>query len=243
VCNRFDYGLDNDQDFFNLLRDIPNRKNVYIMGNTMIENIYSKQLKNVDIGNFIIKPLGINTISYGLEKKYNVTDEDKYFIPVYHNETLFMDLSKKMNELGIKNNNGIRFKNHISDLLEYKGIICIPYAWSTIAFFEVLQLGLIYFIPSISFLIEMSKTPNFWFQPPYNADPNRLATSEWYCNDHKGLLIYFDSWDDLLIKLKTTNYEEQTRKILNYANLHSINTLMRWENIITDYKLKHSITE
>lgn len=240
VCNRFDYAVEGDQLFYDLLRSIPSRKNVYIAGNTHIENIYSKQLRNVDITYNVIKPLGKNLISKDLFKKHSAEDEFKFFIPVYENETKFMNLSQKANELGIKNNNGERFKNHVSDLLEYKGIICLPYAWSTIIFFEVMQLGIIYFIPTPRFLIEMSQSQQYyiqryWFQPPYNGDPNLLNAAEWYCDEHKDLIIYFDSWEDLQEKIKTTDYEKQTKKILEYAENHSHITLTKWNNIITNY--------
>ena len=240
VCNRFDYQVEGDELFYDLLRSIPNRKNVYIAGNTQIENIYSKQIRNVDITNEVIKPHCKNLVSSHLFKTYNPEDEDKFFIPTYENETKFMNLSQKANELGIKNNNGERFKNHVSDLLEYKGIICLPYAWSTIIFFEVMQLGIIYFIPTPRFLLELSKSDKYliqryWFQPPYNRDENLLKAAEWYCDEHKDLIIYFDSWEDLQEKIKTTDYTNQTKKILEYAEKHSQITLSKWNNIITDY--------
>jgi hypothetical protein len=240
VCNRFDYAVEGDQLFYDLLRSIPNRKNVYIIGNTQIENIYSSHLRNVNITNEVIKPNGKNNISQRQFKTYNMENEEKFFIPVYENETKFMDLSKKANELGIKNNNGKRFDNHISDLLEYKGIICLPYAWSTITFFEIMQLGIIYFIPTPRFLVELSMSnqyfkQRYWFQPPYNGDPNLLRVAEWYCDEHNDLIIYFDSWEDLQEKVKTTDYENQTKKILEYAEKHTEITLTKWNNIITDY--------
>jgi hypothetical protein len=241
VCNRFDYNVEGDEQFYDLLRSIPSRKNTYIIGNTMIENVYSKQYRNVDITNEIIKPLGKNIISQGLYKKHSKDDEMKFFIPVYENETKFMDLFKKANDLGIKNNNGERFKNHISDLLEYKGIICLPYAWSTITFFEVMQLGIIYFVPTPRFLIEMSKSSNYlrqryWFQPPYyNGNSSLLLNAEWYCEEHKDLLVYFDSWEDLKVKVNTTDYDGQTKKILEYAEKHSSQTLSKWNGIIEEY--------
>jgi len=245
VCNRFDYNVEGDQGFYNLLRSIPSRKNTYIAGNTMIENIYSKQLRNVDITDTIIRPLGKNIISQGLYKKHNIDDEMKFFIPVYENETKFMNLSQKANELGIKNNNGERFKNHISDLLEYKGIICLPYAWSTITFFEIMQLGIIYFVPTPRFLMEMAKSSTFlkqvyWFQPPYNDNILLLLKAEWYCQEHKDLLVYFDSWEDLREKVNTTDYENKTKKILEYAEKHSSDTLSKWNHIISEYTKNNS---
>lgn len=246
VCNRFDYAVEGDTLFYELLRTIPNRNNVYIIGNTQIENIYSKQIRNVDITDEIIKPLGKNLISDHLFKRHNPEDEFIFFIPVYENETKFMNLSQKANELGIKNNNGDRFKNHVSDLLEYKGIICLPYAWSTITFFEVMQLGIIYFIPTPRFLVEMSRSnqyfrQQYWFQPPYNADPQLLRAAEWYCDEHKDLIVYFDSWEDLQEKVKTTDYESQTQKIIEFAQQHATYTLSMWNNIIIDYTSKNDI--
>jgi hypothetical protein len=242
VCNRFDYAVEGDQTFYDLLRSIPNRKNVFICGNTRIENIYSKQLRKVDINDLIIKPLGKNLVSEHLYKTYRRGDEEeKFFVPVYENETKYMNLCEKLNEMGIKNNNRERFKDPISNLLDYKGVVCIPYAWSTITFFEVMQLGIVYFVPSVSFLIEMSQTrqpggrQSLWFQPPFNKDPQILKMAEWYCEEHKDLLVYFDSWEDLQEKIKTTDYEKQTQKILDFAKKHEVTILSQWNAILDNY--------
>lgn len=237
VCNRFDYGIEDDQLFNDLLRSIPSRKNVYITGYTYIENIYSKQLRNVDITDVVIKPLGKNIISDGLKKTYH-NQEDIFYVPFYENETKFMNLSEKLTNMEIQNKCE-RF-SHVSKLLEYKGIICLPNAWSILTFFEVMQLGIIYFVPTQRFLVEMSNSneyliQRYWFQVPYNGDPNLLKASEWYCDEHNDLIIYFDSWEDLQEKIKTTDYEKQTQKILEYAEKHSYVTLTKWNNIITDY--------
>jgi hypothetical protein len=238
ICNRFDYAIQHeiiDPEFYSLLRDIPNRKNVYIIGNAIIEQIYAKQIKNVDVGNLVIKPLGKNSISENMFKTYNETDNEIFYIPPYHNETKLMNLSQKLHSIGI-NNRRERFPNHISDLLEYKGCICIPYAWSTIVFFERLQLGLVTFIPTIRFLIELFHSGNWWFQPPFNIHyPQHLVLSEWYCQEHENLFVFFDSWDDLTDKIKNTNYIEKTEIILDFAKKHENDVLSKWNGIIDDY--------
>jgi hypothetical protein len=229
-----------DPEFYELLRDIPNRPNVYIFGYTEIEHLYSFHVKRVDIGKTLIKPVGKNVKSKNLQKIYDSNTSDIFYVPTYHNETLYMNLSQKLDTLGIQNSGQVRFQ-HVSDLLKYKGIICIPYAWSTLTFFEVMQLGVVYFVPSISFLIQLSQTPGmdrFWFQPPYNYDPTLLKAAEWYCDDFSDILVYFDSWEDLVKKVKTTDYEVQTQKILNCARAHLMNTLSGWNRIIEDYNQK-----
>jgi len=192
--------------------------------------------KNVDIGNLIIKPSGKNLKSINSQKNYNNKITNKFYVPVYHNETILLNLSEKLKSLNI-DNECKRF-SHISDLLQYQGVICIPYAWSTLTFFEMLQLGLITFIPTERFLIELFKTGYYWFQPPFNINnPGLLKLSEWYCNEHKDILVFFDSWDDLQIKIKTTDYEEKTKTILNFAKKHHDNTLTLWNNIINNYNI------
>ena len=235
VCNRFDYGIESDTEFFNLIRSVKDRKNVYIFGNTFIENIYSVNVKNIDIGNFIIKPLGKNKISDFMYKTYSDDEPDVFYVPPFQNETVLLNLSEKLESLGIENKCA-KFENHISELLGYKGIICIPYAWSTIEFFERLQLGLVTFIPTERFLIELFNQGKYWFQPPFHIDhPELLQVSEWYTVEYKDFMVYFDSWDDLKMKIKNTNYKEKTKTILNYAKLHEKETLERWNHVLNDY--------
>jgi hypothetical protein len=221
-----------DPEFYALLRDIVNRPNVRIFGNATIENIYSTQIKGVDVGDFIIKPIGKNMQSANLTKTYRPDDPNIFYIPPYHNETKLMNLSEKLKGLGIENRCE-RFANHISELLEYKGSICIPYAWSTIVFFERLQLGIVTFIPTPRFLIELFKTGNWWFQPPFNIEhPETLVLSEWYCPEHADLFVFFDSWADLQEKINTTDYAAKTRTIVDFAEKHEKECLGRWTSVI-----------
>jgi hypothetical protein len=239
VCNRFDYAIlpeQYDPEFYQLLRDIPNRPNVFIFGNTMIENIYSSQIKKVSIGDFIIKPLGKNSISENQYKTYSADEKEVFYLPPYHNETKLMKLSDKLHSIGI-DNRCERFPNHISDLLEYKGVVCIPYAWSTIVFFERLQLGLVTFIPTPGFLIELFHTGDWWFQPPFNIKyAQNLILSEWYCPENEDMFVFFSSWDDLKYKIKNTNYERKTKLILDFAKKHEEDVLRKWHSIINQYE-------
>jgi hypothetical protein len=246
VCNRFDYEIGSehgDPEFYQLLRDIPNRKNVFIFGYTMIENVYSTQVKNVNFGDFIIKPCGKNIKSIDTYKTYTQTQlnasgsietPNKFYVPVYHNETILMNLPEKLKQLDI-DTDCKRF-SHITDLLEYQGVICIPYAWSTFAFFEMLQLGIVAFVPTIRFLIEIFHTGNYWFQQPfYIQQPEILKLSEWYCAEHKELLVFFDSWEDLQEKVKTIDYETKTQTILDFSKKHHDEMLSRWNTILEKY--------
>ena len=235
VCNRFDYYMfpeSNDDEFYELLRTIPQRNNVFIIGNTMIENYHSTK-RNVDIGNLVIKPIGKNYNPDNLTKVYTDNNEysNKFYIPPYYNETVYMNLSTHLTNIGINNYCG-RFKDH-AELVQYKAIITIPYAWSTIAYFERLQLGMVQFIPSIQFLIELYKKGNFIFQPPFDVNkPELLKLSEWYADVNADLVVFFDSWSDLMDKVNTTNYELKTYVILKYAHNLEMDSLNNWQRIL-----------
>jgi hypothetical protein len=235
VCNRFDYAnrgcLDcefPDQEYYNLIQSAKTRPKTFIIGYTAFENFYAKYVRGVDIGNAVIKPTGCITDVYN---KYTETivenKNNKIFIVPYHNETNMMNLSKKMSELNIDNYCG-KYNGPL-DLLSYKGVVHIPYAWSNLALFEGLQLGIVYFIPSIKFYIELSKQKNFWLQDAYCI--NYIKLSEWYCDDFKDVFICFDSWNDLQYKILHTNYEKHKSYIHGIAQNHRTDTLNKWKNI------------
>ena len=242
VCNRFDYCdtasrdcLFPDQEYFDLIRGAKQRKNVDIMGYTKFENYYAKHMRSIDIGDKIMKPNGLlseKVWDYKINKNRQIDGKyarDLFFVPPYHNDKIMMNVSKKLNELGINNFNG-RYNGPL-ELSEFKGVIHIPYAWSNLALFEALQLGIIYFIPSQQFMKELCKKSNFFFSPPFHAD--LLHLSEWYDKDNEEVFVYFDSWDDLQIKVNTTNYQEKRNIIYEFGQKHKDITLTKWKALLT----------
>lgn len=236
ICNRFDYydseSLDcnfPDEEYYNLIKNAKTKKNIVIAGYTQFENYYAKNIKNIDIGDLIIKPIGkISKIYDNLNKTILNNKKNLYVVPQYHNETIMMNLSEKLKELNILNYNG-RYNGPL-DLQEFKGVIHIPYAWSNLALFESIHLGIQYFIPSINFLCEIKKDKNFWFQPPFNVD--MLNLSEWYSTDNQEIFVYFDSWEDLIYKI---NIDRDKEILINFGKNHETKYLNMWEKIITHY--------
>ena len=151
-----------------------------------------------------------------------------FFIPPYHNDTIMMNLSEKIKELGYNSYSGKY--NGPMDLLNYKAVIHIPYAWSNLAFFEMFSLGIVYFIPTIKFLNLLKKEKDFFWSPPYIE--SLLNLSEWYNSEHKDLLIYFDSWEDLVLKIESLKYGEHKLKLKKYGKILEINTLNKWKLLI-----------
>jgi len=236
VCNRFDY-RDNqsldcifpDKEYYELIRSALLRPNVLIFGYTKFENFYANILKNVFIGNLVIKPIGKvspiyeNFIETIIDNKTNL-----FFVPPYHNDKIMIDLSSILTNNGILNYTG-KYNGPL-DLINFKGIIHIPYAWSNLALFEGINNGIIYFIPSIAFLMELKKNNNFFWSPPYND--NWIKLSEWYCKEHSEIFVYFDSWEDLKIKTKTLDYTNKKNVILSFGKKHHELYLKMWSKLL-----------
>jgi hypothetical protein len=217
-----------DEEYYNLIREAKNRPNTVIAGYTQFENYYAKHIKNVDIGDLIIKPLGGISNIYNNFIESDVLDKsEKFLVPTYNNDKLF-EVSEKLTSLGIPNYNG-RYHGPL-DIIKFKGVVHIPYAWSNLALFEGLSQGVIYFIPSYKFLLKIKINNIFFWSPPFKN--NLLHLSEWYGPGLSEVLIYFDSWDDLKNKIDTTNYNLHKIKIKEFSLKHQEKYLNIWKNIL-----------
>lgn len=240
ICNRFDYANQPavgfpDQEYYNLINDAKNRPNVAVIGYTPFENYYVNHIKKLSIGNECIKPIGKigniyqNWISTSISNKKNT-----FVIGPYHNDNIMINLKAKVESLGA----GVAVYNGRydgpNDLAEFGGVIHIPYAWSNLALFEGIQLQVPYFIPSLKFIKELIRQPklgcNFFWSPPFDA--GLMELSEWYCKDFADAFIYFDSWEDLRNKLRSTNLNHHRERLRRIGDEHEKNMLGRWRKLL-----------
>lgn len=231
VCNRFDYydsatsdGSFPDEEYYNYFRNLPD--NYKVFSYTSFEYIYAREHRNVDFGDKCIKPIGVRdnilkTSSIPAEIKKSET----FFMPYYINDGIY---ENKVRELGINLFKG-RY-NGANDLKDFKAIIHIPYAWSNLSLFENLQNEMIYFIPSIKFLLQLAEHKEFYWTPPF--DIPHLKDCEWYLPEHEELFVYFDTWDDLKEKLFNTDYDEIKSKIRRFNVRHKQENLSKWKDAI-----------
>lgn len=240
VSNRFDYSdaasFDcefPDQEYYDLIRSIPLRQNVKIFANTIFEYKYAQKYKNVNIGDRVIKPCAFAApTDEPAVIPDNINKSNTFFLLAYHNETLFTNMKEKCDGFGIPTFNG-RFGNY-DELKAMKGIIHIPYAWSTFALFENLSMGIVYLIPSKEFLLKLLYQDNFFWQDAYGVRDGFLDISEWYLPEHKNLFAYFNSWEHLkqLTLENDTFYHNKKQQILVFSEQHIKNTITKWKEAI-----------
>lgn len=235
ICNRFDYydgaSLDcqfPDQEYYQLFRNAIHQPNVTVVAYTPYEHFYAQQ-KKVNTGTLTIKPCSEpNNFVKQSSIPNTVNKSETFFIPPYHNDTIFCNLANICSQLGVPTYNG-RYSGP-GDIKDFKGVIHLPYAWSNLALFENLANGLPYFIPSERFALELSRRGNYFFS---NLSALTIKYSEWYLPEHKDIFVYFDSWQDLAYKIKTTDYVALRKKLKSFAENHRASMLNKWKSVFT----------
>jgi hypothetical protein len=235
VCNRFDYcdSISNDCNFpdleyYDIFRKAIDNKRVKIFSYTQFEHEYAEKYRNIIWKPNVIKPCSFET--HELIKSAfppEIKKEHTFFVSRYHNDMVF--LKDKCRSLNIPIYAGEYYG--IEDLVNIKGIIHIPYAWSNLALFENWAIGNVYFIPTKRFLFELLNQGNFFWSPPFLQE--YINSSEWYLPEHEDLFIHFDSWRQLK-KLTDDNQllVETKQKISEFNKLHTEKTLGQWKDAI-----------
>ncbi|MDR3550946.1 MAG: hypothetical protein P4L31_06040 [Candidatus Babeliales bacterium] len=234
ICNRFDYcdqgSLDcrfPDAEYYDLIRKAAHKKNVSIVGYVAYEHFYAKS-KGVDTGDLIIKPCGtLEGTTRNSQESYiskNIKKNNTFFIPPRLEPHQVNHLISKCKQLGIDTYCGSY--NGPADLKDFKGVINFPYAWSNLALFENIQLGLPIFVPTVRFLNELAGSRESHLYRFFTFA--NFEYSEWYCPEHKDIFIYFDSWQDLQKKAQTIDFIALKEKTKAFGMRHKQEMLNRW---------------
>ncbi len=237
ICNRFDYadystaqGKFPDKEYYDLFRAATHQPNVKIIGYTPYEHVYARA-RGIDTGTLTIKPLGSQ--EKGIRDKHEtsipatVNKSETLFIYPRLNGTELNHVIKKCTELGLKTYSG-RY-NGPNDLTDFKGIIYFPYAWSNLAVFENMQRGIVHFIPSEKFIKQMVRE----HAPVKYITLDSFNLIEWYREENRPYLVYFDSWEDLKIKT-SKDYTQMSLAIKQFAQEHRKTMLDRWQMVFND---------
>jgi len=230
VCNRFDYahgrgGEDRfpDREYYNLIRQATQQKNVRIIAYTPFEHEYMRR-KGIEMGTRTIKPLG---------RKEEVIPDFKSAVPAEVNagESLFIfprldggqinRVKRDCAAVGIQTWSGVY--NGPEDLKQFKGVLFFPYAFSNLALFENFQRGVVHFVPTRRFLTQLGFIRG--------GMHGNLQWSEWYFNEYANYLVFFDSWADLKHKMQSVDYDAMKPKIRSFGQQHRSVMIEDWKKL------------
>ncbi len=241
ICNRFDFGITGDIEYYTLFKEALSNPNVQIIGYTQYEAYYVKQKCGVNVDK-IIKPTGfakpVRTHPTHTKVPKNIVKEREMFLPYYFNEKSL----KITNNLRINNISFYHGRYQGSDdIIDFKGVIHIPAVMSNFFLFENVANGLIHFIPSKKFYIQLTKQHGFTFLFWHNSFSKPIYTDifahcEWYAKEHQNFFVYFDSWEDLAEKIKTTDYIKKSTAARDFATINYNKTLTAWRDVFNAVK-------
>jgi len=233
VCNRFDYAMQDQLEYNELIQKVSRGSEfidrVKIIPYSDYERIYCGA-KLVRVREPTLQPYG--KVS-GTKIFNGQVDDDKIikldtsgmfapknetvFISFYHNDNGFLPLKDILKQNGISVAGG-EFRC-IEDLQDYKCTVTIPDAFSKFFTFELLHAHLPVFVPSEEFFYtlnrsyrqdETGKYNQCNFTIHTNHVPNEFMNlCEWY--KFPETHIYFDSLDDLIIKIREFTPEKREK--------------------------------
>ncbi len=238
ICNRFDWvwqpALDckfPDQEYYALFQGALFKKNVQIICYTPFEYFYAEK-KGLKIGRRVIKPTGgfelVREGAAGLPPI--IPDIDKpntlFIYPRLTPEQLGQ-VEQDCAAVGLATWSGSY--RVPADLAGFKGVLYFPYQWSNLAFFENIHHGIVHFVPSIAFVQNRAQ---YGPQLPYTTI-SEFPWCEWYADDNKDIIVYFDSWQDLKHKVDTLDYGSLKQKIKKQAIVHTQEMVGRWKGVFS----------
>jgi hypothetical protein len=182
VCNRFDYNVEGDEEYYQLLRNATSNPDVVLTGYTPYENVYCNR-HGIYLED-IIKPV------FNADWRVHYHG-DTYYIPDYQNNYAFK-LSDRCKGLPVLSG---RYAG-IEDLARFKAIIHLPYHWNGIANGEALSVQTPYYIPTKRLLLSLIKQKDYWFQNANDLD-KWIDICDFYDKRYQCMYYYFDSFEEI----------------------------------------------
>ena len=172
------------------------------------------------------------------------------------NHPIMKELTETISESG-SSLNFVRMKQRypkysLNDLAQHRAIVLIPYQTSFMSFFEFYRMNIPLFVPSKKLLVDWQLKYNNMFERVYgnpkrlikvdnvpNPNTNQKETLEYwldFCDFYQfPHITRFDSWQDLIQKIETTNLKEKSKGMKEY------NIQQRSELVTTWTRIKHKI--
>lgn len=209
VTNRFNYAIEGDQSYYDLLNKVKNDPRIFFLYANKFEKVYMHNFVDLSSSNeFFFNPYGIrNKKDFNLENKKD--HKNKLFVMSYQNEKQFYPLYEKLNSLGVdfySKSDWIPQNQYCGpyEIETCSAILHIPYSWGTIALWEYLSIGKTFILPSLEWLNSAYQKYPLFFQT-YKSIDAISNFSQWYCEENRNLFIYFDDLSEIPIILNDTN--------------------------------------
>jgi hypothetical protein len=249
ICNRFDYRMETESEFYSLFRDAEKNPRIKIIPYSHFEKVWCTH-KGIDLMNHeYIPPCGKFSIEHEsnipnsnyFEEMYgensNLPDAD-VIVPIYHNDNQFFKMGEFLRNYGISVYNG-SFRN-IEQLKKYKAFITLPDAFSKFLCFELIHAHIPVILPSKSFLYQLSKQSNYFFNIWGSGGANILEREwiewcEWYDPSLSNCRFYYDSFDEIPNIIRSLDKLHLSDAFTYCSKYIENRSLSKWKNFYDNF--------
>lgn len=249
VCNRFDYRMENQPEYYKLFKEAEKNPNIKIVPYSYFEKIWCTEKGTNLMEHEYIPPCGIH-----LEKNEDNIPDTEYFekmygkkvalpdadviVPIYHNDNNFFKMTEFLRGKNISVYNG-SFRE-IGDISKYKAFVTMPDAFSKFLCFELIHAHIPVILPSKEFLYTLSKKPNYFFNIWGSGGANLLQKDwidwcEWYDPDLVDCRFYYNSFEEIPEIIKNIDKEKMKINFNRCSKFIEERTISKWKNFYKSF--------
>lgn len=254
VCNRFDYGAVGEDEWYRTIKALASRPAVSVLSSAAFEWKYAQHVRKAPFPSpAVLPPIGLLAAAESAPADPVPPSIDKprtFFVLPKINEAK-MELADALTARGVAVwtpgvwPSGMQRWGGPRAVRTFRAAIHIPYAPVTFALYEhAVTAGLLTFVPSAELLLKLHARRGLFFQSTSTdfvttghgtgeLTQSMLRSTEWYAPANAPCFVYFDSLDDLVEKLESTDYERRRTELAAWAEGHTNSTLRRWKMIHT----------
>ena len=242
VCNRFDYNMETDSKYNDLIKKYSNHPKVNLIPYSEFERFWLFR-KGIVTEKETIRPIGLALqdsliededyiIGFDGNYKFEETCGD-VLVSRYHNDNIFQDSKAICESFGLTAQHAkYRGSQELNRLVQnYQCFMIFPDAYSKLTAFELMQLKMPVILPSEELLLKLSRQPNYFFST--GVVPETVKYCEWYNEYFEQFAVYFDDLDGIgaAVQMVKDN-KEQIRDIMGTCSQHHKEvTLNQWSKI------------
>ena len=242
VCNRYDYNMENDGEYNQLIREYSNHPRVNLIPYTEYERYYLDR-RGITTQQPTIRPIGLSLqdpliegethgIGFDGDYKFEETAGD-VLISRYHNDNIFQNSKSLCESFGLVAQHArYRGPQELNKLVEnYQCFLFFPEQYSKLTAFELMQLEMPVVLPSENLLLQLSRQPGYFFGS--GISPETVKFCEWYNEHFEQFAVYFEYLAGIgdAVQMVKDN-KEQIRGIMKTcARAHTEETLSKWSKI------------
>jgi hypothetical protein len=242
ICNRFDYNIEWDSSYYELIKKYSNHEKVKLIPYTEFEKVWLNRF-NIDTKYETIKPIGL-VISEPLskEEQYSIGFDGDYemslgggdvLVSRYHNDNIFQSSKSICESFGLVANHA-KYRGSVElEMLSklYQCFLIFPDAYSKFTAFELMQLKMPVILPSENLLLKLYKKPNYFFST--GITPNTVKYCEWYNEYYEKFAVYFEDLDGIPDAVQMVkDHKDEIYDIMNtISKIHTEKTLNQWREV------------